>query len=186
MATTLIAKRYAKAIFDLALELNVVEDTRADMELVMSVRSSNKDFVLLLKSPVVKPDKKMKIMKLVFSEKISELSMRFLLLITRKRREKFIFTIAEEFIEIYKKFKNIFTLHFESAKALNDDLRKQIIALMEEQTGGTIDLREEVDKELIGGFVMKYDDLKYDASIAYQLRKLKKSAAEINLYIRGI
>lgn len=186
MAHSLIAKRYAKAVFELALELNTVEEVRTDMELILTVCKENKDFTQLLKSPVIKADKKMKILKSVFKGKLSELSMRFLILITRKRREKFIKDIANEFIEIYKKFKNIFTIHFESAAAISDELRQRIIKLMEEQTRGTIDLREEVKKELVGGFVLSYDDFKYDASIAYQLRKLKKSAAEINLYVRGI
>jgi F-type H+-transporting ATPase subunit delta len=109
-----------------------------------------------------------------------------MLIIARKRREKYIQDIAGEFLEIYKKFKNIFTIHFTSASKISDELRKRVIALMEEQTQGSIDLKEEVKEELIGGFVLSYDDYKYDASIAYQLRKLKKNAAEINLYVRGI
>lgn len=186
MANTLIAQRYAKAIFDLALEKNVLEDTRADMELIRSVCGENKDFRLLLKSPVIKSEKKMRIMESLFKGKISELSLRFLLIITRKKREKVIADIAGEFIEIYKEFKHIFTIRFSSADAISDEIRKAVIALMEKQTGGTVDLIEEVKKELVGGFVLTYDDYKYDASIAYQLRKMKKSAAEINLYIRGI
>lgn len=186
MAHTLIAKRYAKAVFELALEMNLVEETKADMELVQSVCSSNKDFDLLLKSPVIKSDKKLKILEAIFKDKTSELSMRFFSIITRKKRERYASDIASEFIHIYKKFKNIFTIQFEGAWEISDDIRKQVIALMEEQTGGTIELKEKVKKELIGGFVLTYDDYKYDASIAHQLRKIKKSAGEINLYIRGI
>lgn len=186
MANTLIAKRYAKALFDLALEMNVVEDTRSDMELIHTVSISNKEFVQLLRSPVIKADKKIRIMKALFSDKVSELSLRFLLIITNKKREKFISEIADEYIEIYKKFKNIFTIHFESAKALSDTLRNKVIALMEEQTKGSIDLKERVKEDLIGGFVLSYNDYRYDASIVHQLRKMKKSAAEINLYIREL
>ena len=186
MAHSLIAQRYAKAVFDLALEMNQVENVKQDMDLLISVCSENKDFLLLLKSPVIKSDKKMKIIQTLFKDKVSDLSLRFMLIIARKRREKYIQDIAGEFLEIYKKFKNIFTIHFASASKISDELRKRVIALMEEQTQGSIDLKEEVKEELIGGFVLSYDDYKYDASIAYQLRKLKKNAAEINLYVRGI
>ena len=58
MATSLIAQRYAKAIFELSVEMNVVEDVKSDMELIQSVCSSNKDFIHLLKSPVIRPNKK--------------------------------------------------------------------------------------------------------------------------------
>ena len=73
MAISLIAQRYAKAIFGLSLEMNVVEEVKSDMELIHSVCSSNKDFILLLKSPVIRPDKKLKVVEAVFKEKISEL-----------------------------------------------------------------------------------------------------------------
>jgi len=186
MPHSLIAKRYAKAVFELALEMNVVEETKADMDLIASVIAANKDLILLLKSPVVRADKKKKVLELLFRDKIGKLSMRFLMIITQKRREKFIKDIAFEFISIYKKFKNIFTVHIETAQSISDDLRKKVITLMEEHTKGSIDLNEEVKKDLIGGFVIKYDDYKYDVSIAYQLRKLKKAAAEVNLYVSKI
>lgn len=186
MPHSLIAKRYAKAVFELALEMNVVEETKTDMDLISSVVASNKDFVLLLNSPVVRPDKKKKVMESIFGDKIGKLSMRFLMLITQKRREKFISDIAIEFINIYKKFKNIFTVHIETAQSISDGLRKKVIALMEDHTKGSIELNEEVKKDLIGGFVIAYDDYKYDVSISYQLRKLKKAAGEVNLYVSKI
>ena len=138
---------------------------------------------MLLKSPVIRPEKKITVMQAVFKNEISDLSMRYLSIIARKRREKFIIDIATEYIHIYKKFKNIFVLHLESASALSSDIRKKVIALLEDRTQGTIELHEGVKKELVGGFVFSYDDYKYDASIAYQLRKMKNSVAEFNLYI---
>lgn len=186
MPGTLIAKRYAKALFDFSLEMNKVEDVKADMELLLSVCESNADFRQLLRSPVIRAEKKQQVMKALFKDKLSDISSRYLDIITRKRRENQIEHIAGEYIEVYKDFKNIITVHFASASAITDEIRKKITALLEKQTNGSIELIEEVKKELVGGFVMKYDDYKYDASIAYQLRKLKKSSAEINLYIREL
>lgn len=184
MPNSLIAKRYAKALFELALEMNIVEETKSDMELIMSVCSSNKDFTQMLKSPVIRSEKKQKVIRDIFNDKINELSMRYMNIITRKKRESFIGQIAEEFILAYKKFNAIFTIHFESAITIGDEIRKKVITLLEDQTKGTVELIEEVKEELVGGFVMRYDDYKYDASIAYQLKKLKKSSAEINLFKR--
>ena len=186
MSGSLIAKRYAKALFDLSLELNVIEETKADMELIISVYESSKDFKQLLKSPVIRSEKKQKVINSIFSGKISELSLRFLNIITGKKREGLIKLIAEEYIIAYKKFKNIFTIHFESVTELSDDVRKRVIKLLEDRTNATIELIEEINKELIGGFVLKYNDFKYDASIDYLLRRLKKSSAEVNLYKREI
>lgn len=186
MPGSLIAKRYAKALFDLSLELNVIEDTKADMELVLSVCESNNDFNQLLRSPVIRSDKKQKVIDSIFEGKISKLSLRYLDIITRKKRESYIKQIADEYILAYKKFKNIFTIQFESVSVISDDIRKQVIALLEDQTKANIELIEEIKKELVGGFVLKYNDYKYDASISYMLKRLKKSAAEVNLYKREI
>ena len=186
MPGSLIAKRYAKALFDLSLELNVIEDTKADMELIISVCDSNDDFNQLLRSPVIRSDKKQKVIDAIFEGKISKLSLRYLDIITRKKRESFIKQIAEEYILAYKQFKNIFTIYFESVSVISDDIRKKVITLLEQQTKANIELIEEVKKELVGGFVFKYNDFKYDASIAFMLKRLKKSAAEVNLYKREI
>jgi F-type H+-transporting ATPase subunit delta len=186
MPGTLIAKRYAKALFDFSLEMNKVEDVKADMELLLSVCESNADFRQLLRSPVIRTEKKQHVMQSLFKDKVNEISSRYLDIIIRKKRENQIEHIAEEYILAYKKFKNIITVHFASASAITDEIRKKVINLLEEQTKGSIELIEEVKKELVGGFVMNYDDYKYDASIAHQLRKLKKSSAEINLYVREL
>ena len=103
-----------------------------------------------------------------------KLSLRYLDIITRKKRESYIKQIADEYILAYKKFKNIFTIQFESVSVISDDIRKQVIALLEDQTKANIELIEEIKKELVGGFVLKYDDYKYDASISYMLKRLKK------------
>lgn len=186
MTGSLIAKRYAKALFDLSLEMNVVEDVKTDMELVQSVCETNNEFNRMLKSPVIRSDKKQKVIEAIFKGKISDLSLRYLGIITRKRREDMMKLIAGEYIVAYKKFKNIFTIHFESVVEISDDLRKQVIALLEDRTQANVELVEGIRKDLLGGFVLKYDDYKYDASIAYMLRRLKKEAAEVNLYKREI
>lgn len=186
MPGSLIAKRYAKALFDLSLELNVIEDSKVDMELILSVCESNKDFNQLLISPVIRAEKKQKVFNAIFKGKISDMSLRYLDIITRKKRENYIKQIAEEYILAYKKFKNIFTIHFQSATEISDDIRKKVIALLEDQTKANIEMVEEIKKELVGGFVLKYNDYKYDASIAYMLKRLKKSSAEVNLYKREI
>ena len=186
MHNTIIAQRYAKAVFELALEMNLLEEIKADMGLISSVCADNKDFIRMLNSPVIRTDIKIKILKSVFEKDISDISMRYLVIITRKMREQFIRSIADEFLNIYKEFKNIFTVYFASAREISDEIRKKVIKLLEDQTKGNIELVEEVKEDLIGGFVLNYDDFKYDASIAYQLKKFKHTAAEINLYVRGI
>jgi len=86
MKQSKIATRYAKSLLGLVLEKNLLDETVNDMEFVKSVCSTNKDFRMLLKSPVVKTDKKLNIFNQVFSNSLNELSIDFIKIITTKKK----------------------------------------------------------------------------------------------------
>ncbi len=184
MKETRVANRYAKALFDLAIEMKVLDRIKDDIELVYSVCKQNRDFVLMLKSPVIKESKKQTIIKEIFKSKVHELTIRFLLVITRNGRESVIMEIAQQFIDVYKKFKNILPVTITSAVQLDADTKKKIIAVLYDRAGAQIELTEEIDKEIIGGFIMEFEDKQYDASISKQIKNLHKEF-DINLYIKG-
>ena len=79
--------RYAKALLQLSVEKDFLSQSYNDMIYVDQLCSESKDFVLLLKSPIVKTDLKLKIINEVLSNKISETSLRFINIITSKKRE---------------------------------------------------------------------------------------------------
>ena len=99
--------RYAKALLQLAIEQNILEQSYADMVLLDSVFKQNKDLSLLLKSPIVKTDQKLSIFKLIFDTKIGEVSMAFINIITTKKRESLLALIASSFISLYKEHNKI-------------------------------------------------------------------------------
>jgi F-type H+-transporting ATPase subunit delta len=180
-----IAKPYAKALFDLALERNALEDITKDMKVVAETCISSKDLFMMLKSPVINSEKKAKVIQAVFSKAISKLSLTYLLIIIRKKRERYIPEIAEEFLELYKDYKGILTTHFTTAVPLSDEIRQKIIHLMKEQTHNEIELIESTDADLIGGFILKWKDKQYDASILHEIKKMHRGSARINLYVKG-
>ena len=90
MKETRIAIRYAKALFELAMEQNSVETTYQDMILIRNVCHENREFRLMLSSPVIKIDKKQAILKLLFEKKTGALIQAYLHIIVAKRRESFI------------------------------------------------------------------------------------------------
>ena len=87
MKETRVANRYAKALFDLSIELKQLELIRADMELLHTVCEQNREFLLMLKSPVIKESKKQAILTGIFAGKINDLTFKFLKVITHNRRE---------------------------------------------------------------------------------------------------
>mgnify|MGYP001291051194 CR=1 FL=1 len=183
MKETKIANRYAKALFDLALEKNLIDKVKQDMDQVVSVCQQNKDFRLMLQSPIIFTDKKEAILKEVFEKQLEQISFFFLMIITRKKREAIIDSIAQQYVEIYKDYKNITDAQLSTAVEIDKAIKDKLIELLKEQTKGEIELETSVDEDLIGGFVLDYDNKKYDASIRKQIKKLQRDFDQ-NLYIR--
>ncbi|MFO8128813.1 MAG: ATP synthase F1 subunit delta [Bacteroidales bacterium] len=186
MANLFLSKRYAKALFGLSLEMDVLETVKKDMEMIRSTCDGSKELRLFLKSPIIRSHKKGNVLKILFEDRVSELTMRFIVLLTNKKREKFLGGIAAAFLDLYKDFKNILTVELQTAHKIGDETKKRIIRLLEDHTKSTIEMADKIREELIGGFIMKYGDWQYDASIANQLNRLHRKAARFNLYQRKI
>ncbi len=183
MHEKLLAKRYAKAAFDLAVEMNIMEQVKTDMILVLDTCNKSKDLRLLLKSPVIHTAKKLLIINKIFEDHVEKLTTKFLDLIIKQKREAYIMEIARQFIELYKEYKNITTTYLRTPVKISDDIRKKVISLMEEHTQGEIELITEIDEDLIGGFVLDFDDKQFDASLQSRINKLRKEF-EVNYYLR--
>ena len=112
------------------------------MVLIDSVCSSNKDFLNLLRSPIIKTDLKIKILKELFSNNLSALTLSFISLITNKKREGLLPEISASFISLYKKNKNIKEVVVTSALPLDEDLKKSLMDYIGSETGSEIDLKE--------------------------------------------
>ncbi|GAB4139180.1 MAG: ATP synthase F1 subunit delta [Bacteroidia bacterium] len=180
---TRVSQRYAKSLIDLSLEKGQLEQVHEDMRIVLSAIRENKDLEILLKSPVIKTDKKQDILKAVFGGNIGVISSEFIDIITRKRRENQLETIAESFLSQYKKHKKIITAVITSASGLDEATRNKVLELVKKETQGEVELVEKVDKELIGGFILRIGDKQVDSSIIRQIRNLERSFSE-NPYVK--
>ncbi len=178
-----VALRYAKSLFDLALEQKVSEAVFADMELVEKTCTESAELVVLLNSPIVTTDRKIAIMNDIFKDKTSALTMAFINIILTKRREQYIPAIAAEFVEMYKKHMGIEVAYLTTATKIDDATRQTIIDLVAKQSGKKVELVEKVDADVIGGFILRYGDNQVDTSIAGKIRALKKEF-EQNLYVK--
>lgn len=170
-----IAAVYAKSIIDLAIETGQLETVFADMQWISKVSKSNRDFVNLLKSPVVKADTKQKVVDAVIKGRVGELTEKFIQLLIAKSRESNLPEIATAFIAGYKVKKNIQTVKLTSATPLTDAMKNQIISQLK-STGGfqNVELEEKINPDLIGGFILQVGDKLIDASVLYDLKNIAK------------
>ncbi len=185
MNVSLVAERYAKALFELALEKSVETEIYHDSLLIIKACAESKELRLLLKSPIINSGKKLTILNEIFSKSIHPITMTYLLIMVRKNRESFIPAIAVQLVELHQAYRNILTVNFKSPVFPDAETRQQVISLMEKYTKADIDLKTEIDESLVGGFVLKWKDLQYDASIRREIDDIRNAITKINLYKKG-
>ncbi|PCJ25165.1 MAG: ATP synthase F1 subunit delta [Flavobacteriales bacterium] len=178
-----IASRYAKALLKIAVDEKVLEEVYNDMQLVNDVCSENHDLTLLLKSPIVKRDKKSAILSEIFGEKISKISNTFISIILTKKREGLLADITNAFIDSYKIYKNITTVSVTTAMPLTENHKSKITVLLKSQGHENIDLKEIVNADIIGGLILRIGDKQIDESIKRKLKNLEMEF-DNNLYIK--
>lgn len=180
-----VSARYAKALIDLSVERGQLEKVYEDIQGFIEI-AKNREFNNMLISPIVKSDKKQKIFDAIFEGKVEKTTKAFFDIIIKKNREPELSDIANSFVEQYKAIKNISTVTLVTATPASDKMIAAIKAKLEasDEISGNVDLQTAVDADLIGGFVLKFGDKLYDASIANQLKQLKKEFSK-NAYIKN-
>ena len=169
-----LAGRYAKSLIDLANEQNQLENVHKDMLLLQSICKNNRDFVILLKSPVITPDKKESILRATTSGKITELTALFNRLLIRKGRESVLPEIVDAFIEQYKSKKGIHTIKLTTAVPVSEEVKQAIVSKVQSLTPmKSVELETVVQEDIIGGFLLEVGDTLVDASISYDLNKIR-------------
>ena len=181
-----LSGRYAKSIIDLAQETNQLEAVYKDMLYMQGVTKSSREFVALLKSPVIKADKKAQIIDAVTAGKVTELTAKFNRLLVTKGRESDLPEIVNAFIDMYNNIKGIHKVKLTTAEPVSEELKQSILNKISKDTPiEHIELESVVRNELIGGFILEFDNNMVDASILRDLKDIKKQFQE-NIYVQQI
>lgn len=184
MADSRVASRYAKSLLGLAVDQGMLEQVNNDMGLLASTSQASRDFVLMLKSPIIRHEKKREILNTLFKSRVNALTMSIIDILTRKNRESLLPAIASEFHKAYNEHKGIGKASITSTVALDEKLRNEIIAMVKKLSDKKeVELEEKVDKDLLGGFVLNVGDRQVDTSIKSKLKALKIKFSE-NPYVK--
>ena len=175
--------RYAKALFELAIEQEKLEQSYNDMALLGAACAESKELSLLLKSPIVKTDKKLKILEDVFGSKIGKVTMSFIKIITIKKREPLLALIASSFITLYKARRKIETATVITANPLDEALKSEVIDFIKKHGERNVELTEKVDSTIVGGAIIRMGDKQLDASVSKAVSELRQIFNK-NLYIQ--
>lgn len=180
------ASRYVRSLLGLAQEQGVLDEVHNDMKLIDKTCNENFELVSLLRSPIIKSDRKKAVLYKIFEGKVHQLTLAIIDIITRKNRESILPSIAREFHNAYNTFKGIQKASITSTIALDAEIRKEVEEIVKQLSDKkTIELDEKVDSNLIGGFILNVGDKQIDASISSKLKALKLMFKK-NPYIKEI
>lgn len=181
-----LAERYAKSLIDLSIEKGELEIVQQDMRYIQALCKASKDFLNMLRSPIIKVFQKEKIVAAVTNGKVSAITVAFNNLLVKKGREADLPEIAAAFISQYNAMKGIHVVKLTTAIPISDELKNLMATQVKEANGfGSVELEAVVQSNLIGGFMLEFDNKLVDASIAYDLREVKKQFTK-NHYVHNI
>jgi F-type H+-transporting ATPase subunit delta len=168
-----ITVRYAKALFALSKEGNALEPMRNDMELLFQCIKEIPELQYIIESPVIKVTEKVKLFEESFKSSFSPLTLSFVKLVLERRREEYLLGISRYFLSLLKADRGISPAELVTAVPLNDKLRQAILHFITKRFCTEVELQEVVDKDLIGGFILRIGDQQLDASISSKLARIK-------------
>lgn len=169
----IVSARYAKALYQSGEDENITESIRNDITLLIDLMKDSEEFNYILNSPVLKENKKNEIIRELFTGKIMQLTLDFLLLLISNKRELLLNRICHAYLQLYKKEKGITEGKIITAQALEINHHQEINKYINQLFKIDVELNEIVDPGLIGGFKLILNDTQIDASISSKLKKIK-------------
>ena len=173
-----ITSRYAKALLDIVQEKKILDKVSKDVELAYNTFKDSKELRQVMSSPVLRSDKKSEIIKQIFSKKISDDVLNFLLFVVEKNREEFLYDILKRYIELNDTLMGIVSADVVSPVKMKDAQVDKLKVQLEKFTGKKVKINTKENKDLLGGFIVRLGDTVIDASVDHQLVMLKKKFLE--------
>ena len=168
-----IAKRYARAIFDIASDDQSYDDWLIKLKLISDTRAEV-NFANVLNSTKLSFPKKMNLIDDVFSNKLNKLQLNFLKLLTKNQSFFIIQDIYKQFLGLVEKRNNLIRVTVTSPYKISDDLKNQILNLVNDISGSDSIIEEKIDSELIGGVVIRLGDTVIDGSMKNKVKQLRR------------
>lgn len=174
MNAGIIAMRYARAMLEYAGLEGVSEEVFGEMESLARSFELEPRLRVFLMSPMLDAGNKTALLESAVGEKVGPQMRRFLQLVVRNNREELLHQIALDYLDLYRKSRHITLAYIETAVPVPEETQKRIKEYLSGKTNDTIQLDLHVNPALIGGFIFRMNFREIDASVAGQLRNIKR------------
>lgn len=173
-----VAKPYARALYDAAVEQNALPAVVADVRGLTETMEQSEEFAQFLSSPLLSPQMKSETFQNLFGESVHPLTLNFLRLLALKQRERYLLAIGEVLLAIVDEAAGRLVAKVTTAVSMTAAQQAELAQQLRAYSGKEVRLETTVDAAVQGGFIVQLDDTVFDASIATQLRRLKQQLAK--------
>lgn len=167
------AIRYAKALFEFATEANKAEAVNADMKQIATTIAENQELRDFLANPIIKIEIKKSSLEAIFANVQTETLKLFQLLNANKRFE-IVQQVAQQYNQLFDEKNGVQVAYVTTAVAITDELEKLVLAKIASFTKKKITIKNTINPDIIGGFILRIGDMQYNASVANKLHELKR------------
>ena len=167
-----ISVRYARALLKSATDAKFEDTVYQDM---MTLAKSYVDVPALrqtIDNPMLSKEKKESLLLAACGEKPCELTKAFIALVLKEDRENMIQFMANSYVTLYRKQKNVIRGKLTTAARVSVQTEQKMRQMVESKTNGTVEFETEVNPDIIGGFILEYDTYRMDASVKSKLNSI--------------
>lgn len=168
-----VARRYARALFDVALKQQRLQQTADDLVSLRGLMEQSSDLRAFFYSPLIPRDRKIARLREALSTQVQPHTLRLLELLVEKRREKSFEAVCEEFQRLQEAYQGVVRATIESAAPLTETEQNALVQKLEQSTGKRIIPSFEVKPELIGGVRVQMGDYQIDGTLRGALDRLR-------------
>lgn len=167
------AIRYAKALFEFATEANKAEAVNADMKQIATCIAGNQELGDFLANPIIKIEIKKSSLEAIFVNVQTETLKLFQLLNANKRFE-IVQQVAQQYNQLFDEKNGVQIAHVTTAVAITAELERLVLSKIASFTDKKITIKNTINPDIIGGFILRIGDMQYNASVANKLHELKR------------
>ena len=182
MIHRVVASRYARALFDAALGLNVLKTVTDEFPAFLDTINSSKDFKNFLYHPTIGVTDKKRVIGNVFKDRVSAVLLEFLFLAVEKKREIYLVYIWEKYRQLVMEHEGRAEAQVFTPYPLDEGQRDSLRKMLSSITGKQITIEEVKSPELIGGIRVKVGDLVMDGSLSHTLQQAREHLLSIKVH----
>ena len=175
MSNIAVTNRYAKGLLGAAEERGVLDRVADDGRGLLGLVRDTEALRIFLADPLIHPDKKESVFRLICEGKVHELTMNFLRVLCEKRRERSLADILNHFLEVLDERRGVVTARVRSSREMTQQQQERLADRLSGHSGKQVRLEVEVDEGLKAGFVARLGDTVYDGSLTAQLNRLRRT-----------